>query len=633
MQVETRILVVEDDAITAMDIKNHLEKLHYKVVATAPSGEEALDCVEKLHPNLIVMDIVLKGNMDGIAASQAISSSHSIPVIFLTAYRDDEGKFNRAKLTIPYGYITKPFETRDLHIAIQLALVRKEMEDKLALKERRYQLLMDNATCGIVTSDENGIINDINKQAAAIFARDKPDIINHDFREYLPASENGYATLQMEKLTIEKRIGPNKRKVLQPSGAIRDIEFSAACVESQTDKLYLYIIEDITEKSKLLEQSLLAYKMSSIGVLTLGIIHEINNPLNWLLSNLQSIKEKIRTLPAQDTKSHRLIASFSEYTNECIEGAQKIALIVHDLKAFSHVENKNIIPVDINAAISSAIHIVEHEVKHSMQLKMELCGELPFLLLSTNRLQQVFVNLIVNAAQSFSNPKNPKNLLIIKTTLERNNLRIDFTDNGSGIKPENMDKLFIPFFTTKSTGIGLGLSISYNIIKTMGGEIHVKSTVDKGTTFSVTLPLSIKAAIDPDIKINTTPKAKLKILIIDDLPYILNTLGRLLEDEQIVTLALGGREGLHLLETSKTNFDLIITDINMPDVSGIDIYRYIKNKHPEMAKQIIFLTGGSPSKKINNFLGSIKNPCLEKPFTLESLTAAIASIRPATEEG
>lgn len=634
MQVETKILVVEDDAITAMDIKSRLEKLHYIVVATASSGEEALACVEKLQPNLIVMDIVLKGDRDGIESAEAISESYGIPIIFLTAYRDDESKFNRAKLMIPYGYITKPFETRDLHVAIQLALVRKEMEDKLALKEKRYQLLMNNASCGLFIFDGAGIISDINKQGATIFGRDKRHIINNDFREYLPASEREYATLQIEKLSIEKHIGPSSGHILQPSGAIRDVEFSSVCVETQSDTLYLSVIDDITEKHQILERSLLAHKMSTIGTLTLGIIHEINNPLIWLLSNLQFIKEKIKTFPAQDIKSHQLMASFSQYTDESIEGAQKIAQIIHDLKGFSHVEDKKIIPVDIVEALNSAIHIVEHEIKQTMKLKKEFCVDMPLLLLSTNRLQQVFMNLIVNAAQSFTNPDSPKNLLIIKTIIEKNNLRIDFTDNGSGIKPENMERLFLPFFTTKPKGIGvgLGLSISYTIIIAMGGEISVHSIINKGTTFSVTLPLSMKASIDSDIKRIAKPKTQLKILIVDDLPNILNSLRRLLEDEQIVTVALGGRAALKILEDRGMSFDLIITDINMPDISGIDLYRYINKKHPKLGSQIIFLTGSILSEKINDFLGSINNPHLEKPFTPQALTTAIAGIYPATVE-
>ena len=185
MQQETKILVVEDDSITAMDIKSRLEKLNYIVVATAPSGEEALACVDKFNPNLIVMDIVLQGDMDGIVSAEKISENYGIPIIFLTAYGDDDSKFNRAKLTIPYGYITKPFETRDLQVAIQLALVRKEMENKLALKEKRYQLLMDNATCGLFIFDSKGIITDINKQGTIILGRDKRAIINNDFREFI----------------------------------------------------------------------------------------------------------------------------------------------------------------------------------------------------------------------------------------------------------------------------------------------------------------------------------------------------------------------------------------------------------------------------------------------------------------
>lgn len=634
MQVETKILVVEDDAITAMDIQSRLEKFNYRVVGTAPSGEEAVACVEKLQPNLIVMDIVLKGDMDGIVTAETISDNYGIPIIFLTAYRDDDDKFNRAKLTIPYGYITKPFETRDLHVAIQLAIVRKEMESKLALKEQRYQLLMDNATCGLFIFDKNGVIQDINKQGAILFGRDQRAMIHHDFREYLPASEREYATLQMEKLSAEMRIGPNSAHILHPSGAIRDVEYSSACVETQTDVLNLGVFDDITEKNNVLERSLLAEKMSMIGVLTLGIIHEINNPLVWLLSNLELMKEQLKTFPARDIKAQQLIVSFSKYANESIDGAQRIAHTIHDLKGFSHEGGTKVFPVNIADALNAAIHILGHEIKQTMQIKQEFCVDMPLILLSTNRLQQVFMNLIVNAAQSFTNPENPKNLLIIKTILETNKFRIDFTDNGGGINPDNMNKLFTPFFTTKpvGVGVGLGLSISYSIIHEMGGEIDVKSVVNKGTTFSITLPLTVKALGEPAVKIKAKPKSQLQILIVDDIQNILNTFRRLLEEDQIVTLALGGREALSILEERGSSFDLIITDINMPDISGIDLYRYIKRNHPKLASQMIFITGSLSSKKINDFFGDKKNPCLEKPFTPEALNEAIASVCPAIKE-
>jgi CheY-like chemotaxis protein len=238
------------------------------------------------------------------------------------------------------------------------------------------------------------------------------------------------------------------------------------------------------------------------------------------------------------------------------------------------------------------------------------------------------MNLIMNAAQAFINSDERKNTLIIKTILEKDYLRIEFIDNGSGISPEHMKKLFTPFFTTKQSGVGvgLGLSISYAIIHDMGGEIFVNSKLNSGATFTITLPLNIKAPLNPLLKIVPKTIRKLNVLIVDDLPNILKTLRRLLE-EQTVTEALGGREALRILSEGSERFDLIIIDINMPDVNGIDLYRYVKHKHPKLTSRIIFLTGSS-SEKVKDFLASVDNPYLEKPFSPEELSAAIERLYP-----
>lgn len=630
MQEQTRILVVEDDSIIAMDIKIRLEKLEYNVVGTVTSGEDAIACVEKLSPNLILMDIVLKGELDGIATAQIITARHGTPIIFLTAFRDDADKFKRAKLTIPYGYITKPFDSYDLDVSIQLALVRREMEEKLVLKEKQYQLLMDNASCGLLISDENGIIIDINKEGALIFGETKDAILNRDFREFVTASEQEYAAVQIEKLQIEKRIGPNIGYILQPSGAIRDVVFSSVSVEFNGQSIVLSILDDTTEKNKILNEAILNCKMASIGTLALGIIHEINNPLNWLLSNLQFIKDKAKSLPIHEAKEHQLLNSFSEMLGEAIDGAETIAEIVHNLKSFAHVDNKSLVPVDIVRTLNAAIHIVEHEIKQIMQLKKEFCDDIPLLLLSSNRLQQVFINLIMNAAQSFSKPGDSNNHLIIKITRESNTLRIDFTDNGSGIEPKDMEQLFTPFFTTKpmGTGTGLGLSICYTIIHDMGGEITVKSVKKKGTCFSIVLPLNIKIKDQSIIKATPKTTSQLNILIIDDIPNALKTMHRLLIDEHFVTEALGGREALKILEQRGNEFDLVITDINMKDVNGMDLYRFIKQKYPQLADRIIFVTGGVFSEHVEKFLAGINNICIEKPFSSDDLYTGIATLYP-----
>jgi len=622
---ETRILVVEDEAITAMDIKNRLEQMKYNVVGTAFSGIDAITKAKELKPNLILMDVVLKGPMDGTEAAQIISRELHVPIIYLTAYSDSD-TFNRAKLCIPYGYITKPFEARDLRVAIEMAVYRREMENKLALAEKRNQVLMENASCGFFVHNLDGIVFDINKVGESIFGAEKTNIINRDFRRFVIPQEQEYASVQLSKLAVEKRIGPNVGHILQPSGDVREVEFSSVCVNLNDDNIILSIVNDITERTKIHNQTFLADKLASVGILAVGIIHEINNPLNCIKSNLEFIKDKINKLPINDITNQKIIYEINEIVNESIDGSNQINKIIRYLKGFARSDDKNLVPIDIHREITLAIKIAKPQLVDHVKVETDFDKNIPLLITENNKLQQVFLNLIINAVQAFQTNNQQTNIIQIKTALVKNKIQILVRDNGVGIAEKNIKKIFDPFYTTKpvGTGTGLGLSICYDIIHAMGGVISVKSKISIGTTFTISLPLNIKAKSIATNEIISTPTSRLKILIVDDMSILLKSLKRLLRDDHDITDALGGRKALTILEEKGEQFDLIISDINMQDVNGIDLYNYIAKKYPKLQDRIIFISGGSLLTGSEEFFSTIKNPRLNKPFTREELFQTIA---------
>ncbi len=312
------ILVVEDEAITAMDIKSRLEELGYTVPAIANSGEEAISLAEKFKPDVVLMDIVLKGIMDGTAAAKHISSHYHIPIIFLTSYSDVD-TFSRAILSAPYGYVTKPFETKDLRIAIEVARFKRSTELKIASAERRYHTVMERATCGIFIMNQDGIVSDLNKQAELIFGCSRENIIGKNFKNFIPPTEQDYADVQIQKLLIEKTIEPSERHILQPNGNLYDVEFSAVYIENDQEKFIFSILTDTTERNRLRAQTLLADKLATVGTLAAGNIHEINNPMTWILSNLNYFKEKIQLLQGNDQSQRSLQSKLTDVINESIQ--------------------------------------------------------------------------------------------------------------------------------------------------------------------------------------------------------------------------------------------------------------------------------------------------------------------------
>lgn len=617
------LLIVEDEAITAIDIKARLEELGYNIAGAVFSADEAISYAAEMHPNLILMDIVLKGDRTGIEAARYITDQFNIPIIYLTAYNDEQ-TFNQAKLSLPYGYLTKPFEIRDLQIAIELALYRHQMEFKLASIEQHYKLLMENATCGILVHTPTGIILDVNKEAQGIFNHKRKDIINQDFRNFIIDTEREYLDIQLEKLLIEKKIPSNVYHIKQDQGKIRTIEYSAVYVNNPKQDNFLAILNDVTEKNILQEQIILSDKLSSIGTLAANIVHEINNPLMWILSNLETLK------------THYLQTDIAEervaLLNETIEGTQRIKSITSELKKFIRQDNFELKLIDLNAIITSVIQMAGAEFKARAQVQIHLDKNLPPLLSNENKLQQVFINLLLNASHAFSEDEPERNWICISTKLVNNQFIIEFTDNGSGIAPKVLDKIFEPFFTTKNLGTGLGLSISKDLIHALGGEIKVESELGKGTTFLVYLPLLLKPQPTNSTQKsqNGTSKSELKktlrILIVDDEPIMLKSLSRILDKMYDVTVALGGRKAIDILNNKNGDFAIILSDLNMDGVNGADLYRYISQKYPGLEEKVIFISGGVYGTSIREFMSSIDNIYLEKPFDQVKLLSAIEQI-------
>lgn len=619
-----KILVVEDEGITAMDIKSRLEELGYIVPALANSGKEAISLAKKLKPNLILMDINLKGEMDGTQAAKYISSHFQIPIIFLTAF-NDESTLNRAKESAPYGYITKPFETSDLRNAVELSLYKHSLNLKIFAAEQRYRSIMENATCGIFILDLNGVISGLNSHAEKIFGYSHDQIIGKDYRNFIYSPERNYENIQMQKLLLEKIIGPNQTYIQQANGTIRDVEYSASYIENEEEIFILGIINDNTERNQLRSQTILTSKLATVGTLTAGIMHEINNPMTFVLTNLKYMEEQLKTLSQDYIKQNTFMLKLNDIIDESIQGVERIRKIINDLKGFARVDTDDLTLVDIHEVLSTAINMAYPQFKHVATLEKDFTTDIPLLLLNTSKLHQVFLNLIINSVQAMEGDDFSKNIIQVKTYIKSNSIFIDITDTGHGISPENLSKIFNPFFTTKPIGVGtgLGLSISSEIIHNLGGEISVKSCLGKGSTFSILLPIHVTSE-NPNLKLQESKMAVgKKILVVSDDPSLLTILDRIFQKDNQVTKALGGRAAFDLFEKKEDKFDIVISNLNMININGIDLYNYLIKTDPKLADRIIFTTDDTSSPTITKFLKGIKNPCIKKPFTKNLLLHAI----------
>ena len=249
---------------------------------------------------------------------------------------------------------------------------------------------------------------------------------------------------------------------------------------------------DATQRSKLRRQILLQDRLLINGTLMAGVAHEINNPIAWILSNLNYLKKQFARLKNNGSPTTQDWHNLEDVVMESIQGAERICDIVHLFKNVGGTNNElNNTPIDIHDVLNSVVDMASLECKFRAKVEKFFSSNIPNIIANNGQLHQVFLNLIINAAQAIPEGNIEQNKITVRTSLEATMLRVDIQDTGHGIRPEIMPHIFVPFFSTKPLGgSGLGLAICHEIIRDLGGKINVKSELGKGTTFSVYLPIS-----------------------------------------------------------------------------------------------------------------------------------------------
>jgi CheY-like chemotaxis protein len=302
--------------------------------------------------------------------------------------------------------------------------------------------------------------------------------------------------------------------------------------------------------------------------------------------------------------------------------------------------------VDVRRVLDATIEIAANEIRRRARLRRSF-GDVPLAFADASRLGQVFLNLLVNAAQAFDtghddavDPLQHEIGVVTRTDAE-GRIVVEISDTGVGIEPENLPHIFEPFFTTKPVGVGtgLGLSICRSIVAGLGGELTVESEVGRGTTFRVVLPPAPSYAVmdeptpvpvsPPGSDAAPTARRRGRVLVVDDEPALAAALARSLERDYEVMVVASGRAALDLLRRDQA-FDVILCDLIMPQLNGMDLYEALRDLAPEtpshppaLADRIIFMTGGTFTARAREFLSRVSNPALDKPFDLSTLSSLL----------
>jgi PAS domain S-box-containing protein len=381
------------------------------------------------------------------------------------------------------------------------------------------------------------------------------------------------------------------------------------------------------EKQRLEDKAQVASRLAAVGEMAAGVAHEINNPLTGVIGFSQLLLEK-QNVPEEIKEQLKIIA----------DGSKRVADIVNRLLTFARQTKPIRTLTNLNELIDNTLKLREYVLKTAnIEVVTLFDPELPCSVVDPGQLQQVFLNLIVNAEQEMKKAHG-KGTLTITTEKKGNNIRLTFTDDGPGITKENLGHLFEPFFTTKEPGegTGLGLSLSRSIVLEHNGKMNVVSEFGHGATFIIGLPIiealpSEVKTVFPTVKVEKLITKKGRILVVDDEPGVRALLEKVLTQSGHSVDIIGNAGSAMEIIDAGTIYDVILVDIRIPGMNGVELYSLILRKMPEMKNRIIVITGDVMGTDIKAFLTQNNLSYLSKPFDLELLKEKIEFIMMAVQ--
>jgi PAS domain S-box-containing protein len=584
-----RIVIADDERIVAADLARRMAALGYVVVGKVGRGSDAVRVSLELRPDLVLMDIGMDSEFDGINAAAEIRAEADIPVIFVTSYSDKE-TLRRAKEIGPFGYVLKPFDERELVATVEMAIFRHKMDRKLRESERLHRALIENTGEGIVFADLSERFTFANPSAEALFGVGPGELEGRSLGEF--TSPETFAIIKSQ--TEQRRQGAKGSypiEILRPDGQVRMILITGTPQFNDKGELTgtFGIFRDFTEKYRAeeelrqhAEQLRIAKdaaeeasraKASFLAVMS----HEIRTPMNGVIGMTSLLLETPLT-PEQ-----------REFAEAVRRSGESLLAILNDILDFSKIESGRIEleqhPFSLTSCVEEGMELfASRAAEKGVELVEIIEPSVPDMLVGdVTRLRQVLVNLVGNAVKFTNAGEVCISVQARPTEAEYVELQIQVRDTGIGISRENLARLFQPFsqgdlsITRRFGGTGLGLAISRRLVELMGGTIRVETEEKMGSTFIVTLPVRVDA-------VHSRPQVEGleglrggRVLIVDDnatQAHVLEGMCGGLGMKPSVTTSAGA--GMRLLESGE-KFDLVLVDLLMPEMDGIAFARHVRS--------------------------------------------------------
>ena len=506
----------------------------------------------------------------------------------------------------------------------------KETQEQLRESQARFAALFESSLDLVFVHDFEGRFIDANDTALRTLGYERDELGSLSVSDLFQGDELARVQAAFgEVIRLGRSAQAVEARAQTKEG--RSLWLEATAVRLDTDgqpRAILGVARDVTERREMHARLARADRMASVGLLASGVGHEINNPLSYVLGNLAYAVSELPSLIA-DPAARDLL-------QDCLEdaavGARRVRDIIRDLRTFGRGTEDTIGLVHVGEAMDAAINMATNEIKHRARLIKDY-ADVPPVMANEGRLCQVFLNLLVNATQAIDEGDAENDEIRVQIRREDGYVVAAVRDTGPGIPAELQDRIFEPFSTTKPSGVGsgLGLSICHNIVTSMKGRIEVERPPEGGTCFVVFLPLpdELGGPRETDAQPASTsppPRQRCRVLVVDDEPLVGSVIKRLLQRDCDVEVATSGVEAKAVLDKDQA-FDLVISDLLMPEMSGMALHEWLTRRAPQLASGMVFMTGGTFTKKSQSFVAQVANPCLGKPLDVERLRQLVTSAK------
>ncbi len=632
-----RILIVEDEALVAADMEDCLQAIGHQIVGVVDCAEEALRIVRAERPDLAILDVRIRGTVDGISLSAKIG----VPFVFLTAHADAE-TLDRALGNAPYGYIVKPFRDQDLEASIQTALARVQNEAQLRRAKALLAATLGSLGEGVIACDDQLRVNYLNAVGAqmlkqpgdAAIGRPLQEVLSLDFDE---EHWEDARTLASECLQSRQSVRMDEGVYLAPSAEALGppLACCASPLLSEDDEPLgvVIVFRDRTPEAEALRQKvdfesrlLHAQRLESLGQIAGAMAHRFNNLLAGIMANICAGQA------APEEEGGAWLA-------EALELGERGATLCRQILSYSGRAPVTSNPLEVNSFIVGAVDLLTASIPKTARLTLQLEADASNLEIDAQQLQQLLTNLVVNAADALGgehgnvvisthlcrlSPRQLRQLARAHTTLGGVFLVIEVADTGSGMTPEVMRRAFDPFFSTRESGSGLGLAAVDGIVRAYGGGIDLSNNSVGGTVVSVYLPTTLDTA---RVSIRPAPVEERRpcILLVCDSPSIRSALTVIAAEmgfavESAATLTAARR----LLQERPQTFRVVLVDTSAEQMSnsdGLDEFR-----HAAQGLQIGVLSGYQKTFARRQFAQWGASFFIQKPFSRDTVLETLGSV-------